>query len=115
MTVNAQFSLGEILQKAGLNTILGMGTVFAVLIFIAFIIYMFKYISVIENALKNKENKKTEVVSEVTETVAAPAEEAVCDDLELIAVIAAAIAAAEGTSTDSFVVRSIRRRPSNKW
>ena len=28
---------------------------------------------------------------------------------------AAAIAAAEGTSTDSFVVRSIRRRPSNKW
>ena len=115
MTVNAQLSLGEILQKAGLNTILGMGTVFAVLIFIAFIIYMFKYISVIENALKNKENKKTEVVSEVTETVAAPAEEAVCDDLELIAVIAAAIAAAEGTSTDSFVVRSIRRRPSNKW
>ena len=115
MTVNAQFSLGEILQKAGLNTILGMGTVFAVLIFIAFIIYMFKYISVIENALKYKENKKTEVVSEVTETVAAPAEEAVCDDLELIAVIAAAIAAAEGTSTDSFVVRSIRRRPSNKW
>ena len=115
MTVNAQFSLGEILQKAGLNTILGMGTVFAVLIFIAFIIYMFKYISVIENALKNKKNKKTEVVSEVTETVAAPAEEAVCDDLELIAVIAAAIAAAEGTSTDSFVVRSIRRRPSNKW
>ena len=32
------------------------------------------------------------------------------DDGELIAVIAAAIAAAEGTSTDGFVVRSIRRR-----
>ena len=37
------------------------------------------------------------------------------DDLELIAVITAAIAAQEGTSTDGFVVRSIRRRPSNKW
>lgn len=115
MTVNAQLSLGEILQKAGLNTILGMGTVFAVLIFIAFIISMFKYISVIENALKNKKNKKTEVASVNTETVEAPVAEEVCDDLELIAVIAAAIAAAEGTSTDSFVVRSIRRRPSNKW
>lgn len=116
MTVNAQLSLGEILQKAGLNTILGMGTVFAVLIFIAFIISMFKYISVIENALKNKKNKKAEDAVVKTETVEAPmASEELCDDLELVAVIAAAIAAAEGTSTDSFVVRSIRRRPSNKW
>ena len=37
------------------------------------------------------------------------------DDLELIAVITAVIAAQEGTSTDGFVVRSIRRRPSNGW
>ena len=34
----------------------------------------------------------------------------IVDDTELIAVIAAAIAASENTSTDSFVVRSIRRR-----
>ena len=116
MTVNAQFSLGEILQKAGLNTILGMGTVFAVLIFIAFIISLFKYISVIEDALKNKKNKKTDDVVAKTETSEETVEAVeVCDDLELVAVIAAAIAAAEGTSTDSFVVRSIRRRPSNKW
>ena len=32
------------------------------------------------------------------------------DDSELIAVIAAAIAASEGTSTSDFVVRSINRR-----
>ena len=37
------------------------------------------------------------------------------DDLELIAVITAAIAAQEGTSSDSFVVRSIKRRTSNRW
>ena len=37
------------------------------------------------------------------------------DDLELIAVITAAIAAQEGTGTDGFVVRSIRRRPLNNW
>ena len=114
MTVNAEYSLGEILEKAGLNTILGMGTVFAVLIFIAFIISLFKYISVIEDGLKNK--KKKEAGAPVPAPVAAPVvEENLVDDLELVAVIAAAIAAAEGTSTDSFVVRSIRRRPSNKW
>ena len=116
MTVNAELSLGEILQKAGLNTILGMGTVFAVLIFIAFIISMFKYISVIEEALKNKKNKKAEDTGVKKEEVESPVvSEELSDDLELVAVIAAAIAAAEGTSTDSFVVRSIRRRPSNKW
>ena len=117
MTVNAHFSLGEILQKAGLNTILGMGTVFAVLIFIAFIISLFKYISVIEDALKGKKNKKTEEIAVVkSEDSTAEVESSdLSSDLELVAVIAAAIAAAEGTSTDSFVVRSIRRRPSNKW
>ena len=36
-------------------------------------------------------------------------EENVEDDLELIAVITAAIAASEGTSTDGLVVRSIRK------
>jgi hypothetical protein len=39
---------------------------------------------------------------------AAPAEET--DDLELIAVISAAIAASEQAPADGFVVRSIRRR-----
>lgn len=52
---------------------------------------------------------KAETVPVVEETV----EET--DDLELIAVISAAIAAAEGTSTDGFVVRSIRRRSANRW
>ena len=41
--------------------------------------------------------------------VAAPVVEEPADDTELIAVIAAAIAAAEGTTTDGFVVRSIRK------
>ena len=36
------------------------------------------------------------------------------DDLELVAVITAAIAASQGTSVDGLVVRSIRRK-SNKW
>ena len=36
------------------------------------------------------------------------------DDTELVAVIAAAIAAAEGTTTDGFVVRSIRKVKRNR-
>ena len=46
----------------------------------------------------------------VAATVAEPAVEDVTDDGELIAVIAAAIAASTGTTTDDFVVRSIKRR-----
>lgn len=113
LTISAHFSLGEILQKAGLNTLLGMGTVFAVLIFIAFIISLFKYIPAIQ-AVFSKKTKKEEVV---VESVQVPVVETVdeTDDLELVAVIAAAIAAYEGTTTDGFVVRSIKRRKSNKW
>ena len=113
MTVSAKFSLGEIMEKAGLNTLLGMGTVFAVLIFISFLISLFKYIPAIQNAFgKKKDEKKEETKATVSETVEEVDE---TDDLELIAVISAAIAAAEETTTDGFVVRSIKRRPSNKW
>ena len=46
----------------------------------------------------------------VAAPVAEPVVEDVTDDDELVAVIAAAIAASEGkTSTDGFVVRSIRK------
>ncbi len=113
MDVSAKYSTGEILEKAGLNTLLGMGTVFAVLIFLAFLISLMKYIPVIMDKLQGK-SQKEEVKAEVV-TAPAVVEEDYTDDLELVAVITAAIAAQEGTSTDGFVVRSIRRRSSNKW
>lgn len=111
VTVSADYSIGEILEKAGLNTVLGMGTVFVVLIFMSFIISLLKYIPMLMDKMTKKEAAPAEAVQpEIVET-----EEVVADDTELIAVIAAAIAAAEGTSTDGFVVRSIKRRTSNKW
>lgn len=117
MTVSGKYSTAEILQKAGLNTLLGMGTVFIVLIFISIIIWLLKFIPALEQAFRGK---KKQAPAQKTEAAApaAPAvemEEALTDDTELIAVITAAIAASEGTSGDGFVVRSIRRRPSNKW
>ena len=42
-------------------------------------------------------------------------EEELADDTELVAVIAAAIAAYEGTSTEGFRVRSIKRAKTRKW
>lgn len=116
MTVDAKYSIGEILKKAGLNTLLGMGTVFVVLIFISFIISLFKYIPAIEAKFRKKAAPApvTAYAAPVSEPVVEAAADA-ADDLELAAVIAAAIAAAEGTSSDGFVVRSIKRRKTNKW
>jgi len=114
MDVSAKFSTGEILTKAGLNTLLGMGTVFAVLIFLAFLISLLKYIPMLLDKLSKKPEAPVKEEPKTSPVVSEPVAEET-DDLELIAVITAAIAAQEGTSTDGFVVRSIRRRPSNHW
>ena len=107
----AENSIGAKMASAGANTLMGMGTVFAVLIFISLIISCFKVIPKITEARANK-NKKANITTEEgkSETVSANETVDASDDLELIAVIASAIAASENTSTDSFVVRSIRRR-----
>lgn len=95
---------------AVINTIIGVGMVFAVLFFLILIISSMKYVNVIGR--KKEEPKKA---AAPVAPVAAPVEEDVTDDLELVAVIAAAIAAAENTSTDSFVVRSIKKVNRSKW
>ena len=115
VTVDADYTTGEIMKKAGLNTILGMGTVFVVLIFISILISFFKYIPVIEEKLKNRKKTTEQPETKSVQAVTEPTEAEAVEDAELVAVIAAAIAASEGTTTDGFVVRSIRRRSSNKW
>ena len=114
--VNINYTFGEKMQKAGLNTVLGMGTVFIVLILLSLLISGFSFINKAENALKNK--NKTEVKETPAPAAVSAVVEEVSDDSELVAVISAAIAAfeaASGGSADGYVVRSIRRRPSNKW
>lgn len=96
------------MKTAAGNTLMGMGTVFLVLIFISCIISLFGFIP---KLLGNRTKGKTESITENTPVpVNTESENNLKDDSELIAVIAAAIAASEQTSTDSFVVRSIRRR-----
>ena len=97
-----------------MNTIIGIGTVFVMLIFLIFVISSFDYI------LGDKKKKKAP---------AAPVQEASCqrksapvveetvpeaDDMELQAVITAAIAMYEedmaSASGDAYVARPIRRK-----
>ena len=114
-TLDPVLSTGEILEKAGLNTVIGMGTVFVVLIFISCVIALLpKFTDLITGFGKKKE----EPVKEAPKAAPAAApvvEEELVDDLELVAVISAAIAAYTGTSSDGFVVRSIKRSDRNKW
>ena len=103
LTVDVQYSMAETLRRAVMNTIMGIAIVFIVLIFLSFLIYLFRFIP-------NPEAKKKAQAAAPAPAAPAPvAVQETADDTELIAVIAAAIAAAEGTTTDGFVVRSIRK------
>lgn len=101
--------------KALMNTLIGMGTVFLVLIFISYIISLFKYI--------NQTDVKKTIEAEPTPVIPAASaveemeelEEELVDDMELVAVITAAIAAYAGTSSEGFQVRSIKRAAKPAW
>ena len=114
ISFNPVYTTAERLTKAGLNTLMGMGTVFLVLIFISFLIGLFRYIHEWEEKQKAAD---TPAPAPAAAIVAAPAveEEELADDLELVAVITAAIAASENTPADGLVVRSIKRAPASKW
>lgn len=113
--LNPEASFGDKMSRAALNTLIGMGTVFVVLILISVLISSFSLISKLEKMMKDKkaakEQQKDVNETAVDNTIAQIIEkEELSDDLELVAVIAAAIAASEGqASTDGFVVRSIRK------
>ena len=116
-TLNMDETKGELMGRAALNTLLGMGTVFVVLILISLIISVFSLIPKMQEKLAKKEAPAQ--APSPAPVAAAPvveaAEEELADDTELVAVIAAAIAAYEGTSVEGFQVRSIRRANTGKW
>lgn len=112
-TLNIEESFGDLMIRAALNTLIGMGMVFVVLIIIIFVISLLGLVP----KLLDKSAKKEEPVAAPAETtpVAVVEEEELADDMEFVAVIAAAIAAYEGASTDGFQVRSIKRANTSKW
>lgn len=116
VALNPVSTMGQLMAKAALNTLVGMFTVFAVLILISFIISCFRFISKAQDAAVKRKEAKAVDKSEGSDDTAAQiaVQEAAAgeaDYLELVAVITAAIAASEGSaSADGFVVRSIIRR-----
>ena len=127
ISFSPDYTTGEKMAKAGMNTLMGMGVVFAVLIFISWLISMFKYISVFEAKMKAKKNAAAAAPvaapaapapAAAPAPTAAPAEEEnLTDDTELVSVITAAIAAYEGKETvdNGLVVRSIKRVSNRNW
>lgn len=117
MVVSAVYSKGELMKQAGMNTLLGMGTVFCVLIFISFIISLFKFLPALtaKKAKVPEPKKEAPKADKPVSSVAPKKEENLMNDAELVAVITAAIYAATGTnaslatSKDKLVVRSIKR------
>ena len=101
MTFEPHYSLAEQMEDAGANLAVGMGTVFVVLIFIAWVISMFKYISVFEKKMKGQKApaEAPKAVAPAPKAVA-PAPAAKQDDV-MQAVIAAAIAAYEADTEDA--------------
>jgi len=114
---------GEVMTKAGLNTLMGMGIVFIVLIFISFIIYLMGFIpKMFSGEKKAKKEKKVEEkpvsgIDNAVNAIAENEEAELTDDLELVAVITAAIMASLGEEApeDGLVVRSIKKRNTKNW
>ena len=106
-------SISAILAKAFSTTLLGMGTVFALLIVISLIIGWLRYIPVILDRLQKP--KSTAAASAAASDAAGGMQAASGDDRrKLAAVITAAIASYEAehgqaASGDDYVVRNIRR------
>lgn len=113
LTVEPIYSMGHKMQNAALNTVISMSVVFAVLILISLLITCFKIFPYLE---KKKAEKaagaaaSNETQDQIVSQNSQIEEQQLTDDTELVAVIAAAIAASTGTSTSDFVVRSINRR-----
>ena len=117
-----QYTMGEKMQSAVLNTVVGLGTVFIILFFLCYVIDALKFVpgwvDAVGKKFKKQQPEEPQGAVETVQPTPAPAaapEEEKTDDLELVAVIAAAIAASENTSPDSFVVRSIRKSKKNNW
>ncbi|WP_177214757.1 OadG family transporter subunit [Anaeromicropila populeti] len=129
VTVSEHVSSKANLGKAGLNTIMGLGIVFVVLVLISFIISLMGFIPKVLSKMEAKKAAELENYSQmysqmdsqmVSKPVVMEKVEDVTDDLELVAVITAAITASMEASgvevpVDGLVVRSIKKRSAKKW
>ena len=118
MNWDVNYPLGTLMAQAGMNTVMGIGIVFLTLLFLSWLIGRLHIIPDIVEGRKKKSAEPAKAAAPAPAPAPAPAaeeEEELVDDTELVAVIAAAIAASENTSTDGFVVRSIKKANKKNW
>lgn len=111
-------TISQKVQKALLNTVMCMGVVFVVLIFIAFIISLLKYIPIIIQKFTSSDLPEAKIaIGATTAAIAAVETAELSNDQELVAVITAAIMASMGQDApkDGLIVRSIRKVNHEKW
>ncbi len=87
--------------------IIGFGMVFLILCIISFILGLFSFAHKLSE--KNKANKKAKISETKNVVINSEPEKKPEDDLELVAVITAAIAASMSTTSDNIIVHSIRK------
>lgn len=98
-------SIAEALAEGGQTAVIGLGTVFAVLIILMGVLYLMKVIFY-------KDPGKAKLKTEPEKAAALKTEEEtedVTDDEELIAVLTAAVAASLNTSTYNLRIKSYKR------
>lgn len=111
----------QLLERALLDTVIGMGVVFTMLVLISLIIWSFKYIGVFEKRMENK--KSAEIITpipvpaSITQIEDEEEVEELADDSELVAVITAAIYASMGEKApvNGLVVKSIKKANRAAW
>lgn len=113
LAADSNVSFSDSIPQPLLNILIGLGIIFAALIFIAGLIYIIKSISNLSNNNSNgtTSNSASPVNTPSSAKDGVIYEEELADDLELVAVITAAIMASMGNEApaDGLVVRSIRR------
>ncbi|NLO09398.1 MAG: OadG family protein [Clostridiales bacterium] len=110
----SQEPLSDRLKTASLNTLLGMGIVFAVLTLIILLISLFKFLPGTTPKVSNESGPKVSPVDNAIAQIVSQEEANLMNDYELVAVITATICEFNSenltdTSADGFVVRSIRK------
>ena len=97
------------------NTIMGVCIVFFVLIALSFLISLFRFIPMLEEKLTKKKTKEVIKEEKIQEVTPDEEETELVDDLELVAVLTAAIAAMQGGDPNQYIVRSIKKVRRNQW
>jgi len=125
LTWDVDYTLGVMMQKAAMNTLMGICIVFLMLAFLSFLISKIHFIPEAIEARKKKDEPAPAAApapAPAPAPVAPVVEEEVNpeDDLELVAVITAAIAAFRESETtvntgDAYVVRSIKKVNNRNW